>query len=453
MANTENRLFGRRIDKKEIFYGGFAVGETSGKNLLVADTTRNCCSIGGALSRGLGLQAYTVNGLPLRLLRDERVQLFALWDSDDENKKRERIGYVDENKQAYIYDKDTGAFASIGAFPSEVTFVQAIDKDERFQTIATCDIGALRWYNGRFIIAGGPTLQAVACFCAGRVFSVSQDFQLTYSAPFEPTNWEASADNGGRITLRHDVGKIVGLAELKHRLCVLYEYGISVLDLGGSSREFVRRDMEYNGGRALKGTLCVANVQGERAFFLAEDGIYAFDGGKVEKICKNIPVRAMGEYSCQSGVKNGKYYVTFVGENGAWKTVCVDLESGLGYETFVMQGLFALNGRLLCSRQTGVYQAVEDGNLPTGEEAVFSLSHLDFSVSGNKTVAALRFTGEGTFQLRLSNGKKTVERIIRFQNGFARVPIGLRARDFSLTIKLANGGIIRTMTAELQRLT
>ncbi len=446
------KIFGKTIRKKEIFYDGFGVGEGTGKNVLLANVSANCHFERGKLSYGIGGKPYEVDGAAISLPGAVQGRFFIAWDTDANGKKRERIGYITEQNNGFIYLKDTNVFSGIGTLSGGAAVVSAIDKDGTNKVIFVCGIGIYRLEERKLVLCDETPCQPIACFCTGRVFAVTEDFRLMYSAPFAPTDYTANVDDSGVIALRHDAGKIVGLTTLKNCLCVLYEYGISMIETGGTARSFVRRDVAYGGGRIFGETVCVASVGGEKACFLAEDGIYRFDGARVEKICRNIPIRAVVDASCGSAVCEGRYYVTFTGEDYLKKTVCVDLESGLGEETFLMYGLYSVNGKAVCRHRTNLYVLTESGELPSGVEAVFQVSKTNFSVTGNKTLAALRFTGEGSFELQVSSGKTSKTQTVVFEGGFARVPISLRGHRFSLTVKPLKGTKISNMTAELQML-
>ena len=446
------KLFGKTVRKKEVFYDGFAVGEIQDENVLSGDFSVNCHFENNKLVYGTGVKPYEVDGVAVQLPGAVQGNFFIVWDSDANGNKRERIGYITEQNNAFIHLKDSNAFSNIGALNSGAAAVSAIDKDGKNTAIFVCELGICRLEERKLVLCDETPCQPIACFCGGRVFAVTKDFRLMYSAPFAPTDYTANVDDSGAIILRHDAGKIVGLTALKNRLCVLYEYGISMIDLDGTARSFVRKDVEYSGGRIFGETVCVANVSGEKAYFLAAEGIYLFDGIRVEKICKNLAVYAIVNTPCGRAVCEGKYYVTFTDENYLQKTVCVDLESGLGEETFPMYGLYSVNGKAVCRYRTNLYVLSNRGELPSGIEAVFQALKTNFSVSGSKTLTALRFVGEGSFELQVSIGKKSKTQTVVFQDGFARVPIGLRGYRFSLTVKPLKGTEIRNMTAELQML-
>lgn len=442
----------KKLRKKEVFFDGFAVGEGAKKDELVACSSKNCVIVDGKLMRGVGVAQYVQNGAAPLLPTDMLVKMFLAWDMDAQGKRRERIGYITASNKAYVYLSETGAFSNIGTLSGGGAVVSALEKNGVYRTIFVCGTGIYRLEEKKLVSCSSIPCQAVACFGWGRVFTVSNDFYLVYSAPFAPTDYTENIDDSGKIALRHDCGKIVGLSMLRNRLCVLYEYGVSMLEIGGSARSFIRKDIEYSGGKIFGDTLCVANVQGEYAYFLAEDGIYRFDGIKMEKICKNLAIRAKENQPFGGAVFEGKYYVTFTNDEGAWKTVCVELESEWGYETFVMHGLTALSGKAICRYGTSILVLKNTGYIPSGEEIAFSVSKNNFSATGSKTLTALRFLGKGSFQLQVSAGKKTKQQTVAIQDGCARVPLNMRGISFSLRITPMIRTEIYNMTAEMQML-
>lgn len=445
------KLFGKKIQKKEVFYGSFAIGVSDKKDAFVAQSARNCDCGDGTLARNFGMYPYTLNNINYKVSAGLVGNIFVTWDSDSAGNKRERIGYVTYQNAAFIFSQETATFSNIGVLAGGGSLTSAIDKDGKYQTIFVSSTGVYRLDERRLIQCAPTVCNSVACFCNGRVFT-ADDCRLVYSAPFAPTDYTENVDDSGAIFMRHDCGKIVGLATLKNRLCILYEYGVSMMEIGGSARSFVRKDVAYNGAKIFGETLCVANVGGEKAYFLAEDGIYRFDGANVEKVCKNIPIRAETKYPFGRAVVENKYLVTFMANTKTWRTICVDLESGLGSETFLMSCLPAYGEKAVFRNGSGLFVPVKNGALPTGEKASFFVPKTDFSMPCSKTLTGLRFTGEGNFEITVSNGEISHTQNCYFEGGVAKITLALRSKEFSVTIRPAAATVIRTMTAELQTL-
>ncbi len=440
----------KKVRRKEVFFDGFSVGDSGKAGSLIASSSKNCVANGGALKRSVGTQLHRIDGTAVLVSETINAEMFLTWDTDENGNKRERIGYISEANEPCIFTGKWDTFMPMTTVRGEGAIVPAMEKDGKCKTIFVGATGV--WYlsEDNLVKCADIACQAAGCFGMGRVFSATNDYYLVYSAPFEPTNFEESVEDGGKIALRHDFGKIVAMTMLKNRLCVLYENGISMLEVGGGARSFVRKDVEYSGGKILGKTLCVGNVLGEKAYFMAEDGVYAFDGTKLEKICKNLPIRAQEAKGEGSAVIEGAYYVTFKDLDGAWKTYGVDLESGLGYETFYMRSLAHARGRSMCRHLLGVHLLSGVVDLPYGEEACFTLAKTNFSVAGEKTLIALRFSGKGEFDVEISSGKKSKAQTLAFADGYARMPLALRGRTFSLTIKPKFGAEIYNATAEMQ---
>ncbi len=447
---AKRRLFGRKITYKQVVYDRFSLVEKGGA--LRARSVYNCDCTDGVLSQGIGAEAYTLNGGNVVLPDGLDAQFFTSIKRGDDGEKREILGYVTRSNRAYVYDETTGAFVNIGTLNGGGTCVTATDKDGAYVTLFICGVGVYRLEGNRLLQCVSLPCERAACVCAGRVFTAYDDFWLAYSSPLAPTDFAVDVHDGGRIALRHDCGKIVGLTALKNRLCVLFEYGISMIELSGSARAFVRNDIVYDGGKIFGESVQVANCGGESAYFIATDGIYRFDGVKVEKVCKNLPVQAVERYACGSAVVAGKYLVTYINAQNRWQTVAVDLESGNGYKTFLMKGLCTGEGKGIFSYQNTLYRVAPFGELPREEEATFTMEDTDFSMRGNKTWKGVYLQGEGSIALRVTANGKTKEQTVVMQEGSGYARLDMRGVRFAITLVLQTGATLRSMTAEVQGL-
>ena len=251
--------------------------------------------------------------------------------------------------------------------------------------------------------------------------------------------------------MRDDCGKIVGLVPLKNKLCVLFEYGISMIEVSGGARSFVRKDVCYGEDKILLGSACVGNVDGERAYFLTRSGVCRFDGVKVEKTGENLTVES-AEEDCTCAFAFGQYFVAYtLFRSNKKRTIAIDAESGKGYETATVNGLFGNNTTAIGVCGNTVYTLAKDGVLPSGQEAVFAVQ-TDFGVQGVKTVRKMRFAGEGTFTITLANGQKSWRREIQFVDGRAEVRLAMRGENFALSIQPKGGCEISELRVSIQTL-
>ena len=448
-VNYGKKLFGKRVRTIQRSYDKFFVGKGKReKNVLFSAIAKGCDCAGGVLKRGVGVVPFLINGSPLNI-SDSSARLFLATEQVD-GERVERFGYIAKNGFAYLYDDATGVFENIGVLSNGVG-VGATDKDGAHVPIFVCDYGIYRLNQGTLSYVSDIPCQAVACFCAGRVFAVSEDFSLIYSAPYEPKDFSESVDGGGRIFLRDDCGKIAGLVPMKNKLCVLFEHGITMLDVSGGARSFVRKDVVYGGDKIFLGTACAGNADGEKVFFLTRLGVCCFDGVKVEKTGENLSMEIAEDSVCSCAFAFGKYFVAYTDKENVKRTIAIDAESGIGYEHIAFNGLFGNNTTAIGVCGTTVYQLAYGGELPTGQEGVF-VAETDFDVRGIKTIRKLRFVGEGSFEIAISNGRNSLEKSLELANGSAEMRVDLRGERFSLSIRPSANCEIRELSATIQTL-
>ncbi len=438
---------------QEIVYDGFTLG-TKKAGALVAQSAKNCACKDGVLSQTMGMQSYSLNGQSLLISPTLDAQFFSTLERDANGVKKERVGAIAYAETAYLYNENTSKFVSIGTLYGGGGCVTALDEDGGYVTMVSCDLGMHQLRDGGLYLSSRMKAQRAICVCGGRVFVAVDGFWLAYSAPYQPNDFTESANDGGKIALRSDCGKIVGLTAFKNKLCVLYEYGISTLETAGSARSFVRKDFAYGGGKILGESLCVGNYGGERAYFLAENGVYRFDGAKVDRICKNFTFSLLSntQYYCGAAIMEDTYFITYMNAQREWKTVAVDLESGEGCEVYTMRGLFRGEGCVGFQLYNTMQKIAPRGGLPIGELSVFTAAATDFSIRGSKTLQSLRFCGEGSVIVEVTCDGRLTAKTVNLTNGEGTLSLCLRGKTFGLTLKPLYGTKIRSMTAKIQSL-
>ncbi len=440
-----------KMRTKEFVYDGFTLG-TKKSGAIAARYARNCRCVNGVLTQAMGMTTYPLNGAAVYITPSLDAQFFSAVEVTSGGVKKERLGAISYLETAYLYNESTAKFSSIGTLYGGGSCVTALDQDGNYVNVVSCDLGMHQLRDGGLYLLASMKAQRATCVCGGRVFVAVDGFWLAYSAPYAPTDFSESVHDGGKIAMRSDCGKIVGLARLKHKLCVLYEYGISTLELAGTARSFVRKDFAYGGGKIFGESLCVGNCGGERAYFLAKDGVYAFDGGRVERICQNLVLSPLDSstYYCGRAIVENTYFLTYMDADGQWRTVAVDLESGEGCETYTMRGLFAGESYAGFQMNNALQRIANGSGLPIGEEGVFTAEDTDFSMRGNKTLQTLRLRGEGSVVVQVVCGKKTKTQSVTMEEGEGVMTVQLRGERFTLTLKPQYGSKIRGLTAIVQ---
>lgn len=138
--------------------------------------------------------------------------------------------------------------------------------------------------------------------------------QVWFSDDFDPANWNVSLTEAGYINFCDDLGQALKVVSFAGYLFVFREYGIMRLTAYGDQSDFVLKKMFTDTGRIYKDTIALC---GDSIIFLAEDGLYAFNGYDAVKIGKELPQLFNKNGAC-AGYLDGEYFLACAikGDNG-----------------------------------------------------------------------------------------------------------------------------------------
>lgn len=129
-----------------------------------------------------------------------------------------------------------------------------------------------------------------------------------FSDDLDPTNWDASLSGGGFIQMLDERGSLNRVISYLNYVYVFRDYGISRITAFGAQTEFSVSNLFVSSGKIYSGSVCLC---GDAVIFLAEDGLYMFDGLSANKLLPNLDgLFESGEHSC-SFWSAGKYYLAF----------------------------------------------------------------------------------------------------------------------------------------------
>lgn len=426
------------------------VGDLSAEKRFVGNYVKNCRLKQGALCRGVGLAPLTVGETEVpSIVGVTAAKFFSLPVLQDDGTYVEKLGIVDTNGILYYYEDGATSFVADRLFGAGVQPIVAMDKTGKTYPLFAGNGGL--WYatdeNVSAVIDGG--VAPIACVFKDRVLCVIEPFTVAYSAALAPTDFADSIDDSGKISFPSEKGKIVGLLPFQECVYIFYEYGVSKWTLAGRAREFTMEKVEYNGGRIVQGSMGVCALKGEKAFFLAEDGLYSFDGKTAKRICESLCVKPKkGIQVCNHAASLGYFFLGFETETGAKTGFVVDVEREEGYYTFPLEGLSTCRGKAVCLSEKKVRSIENDGDYPSGFISRFDTIGARFG-TGVKTLKTLVFTGEGAVSVTVRCGYKTVRKRIEFQNGRASMRVWLRGETFDFVIALEKGSVVRRLDVEL----
>ena len=122
--------------------------------------------------------------------------------------------------------------------------------------------------------------------------------RLWFSDDFDPTNWDVNAQDAGFVEFADECGNLVKIISFLGYLYIFRDYGIFRLTAFGDQSAFVLKKVFTDTGRIYKKSIVLC---GDKIIFLADEGLFAFDGYEVVRIAKEFPAifdkdEAVGAY-------------------------------------------------------------------------------------------------------------------------------------------------------------
>lgn len=128
--------------------------------------------------------------------------------------------------------------------------------------------------------------------------------QVWFSDDMNPENWIVSGVGAGYITFADECGEVLSVVSFLGYLYVFREHGIFRLTAYGDQSEFSLKKVFIDTGMIYKHTISAC---GDKIIFLAEDGLFAFDGYDVTRLSMLPEI-----HTCDTAVgayHNGRYYL------------------------------------------------------------------------------------------------------------------------------------------------
>lgn len=127
-----------------------------------------------------------------------------------------------------------------------------------------------------------------------------------FSDDLDPTNWNPDLDEGGFIELEGERGRLLKAVAFGGYVYVFREFGISRLYAMGAQSDFSVTHLFVSSGKIYADTVAEC---GDRMVFLAEDGLYSFDGLTATRIARNLDGLIKPSPAAAACYFAGKYYL------------------------------------------------------------------------------------------------------------------------------------------------
>ena len=164
--------------------------------------------------------------------------------------------------------------------------------------------------NNPYQVESVPKFSSI-CYHNNRLFAIEKDNSnlVRFSSKLNPLDWTTSLleTGGGSIELNDYKGKLRNLISLADNLYIFRDFGISRVNTYTFKAKYNAVNIYSSSCKIYCSTACVC---GSRVYFLAEDGLYSFDGINVYKSSIKIMSLLDGDQSnANTCYHNGNLFI------------------------------------------------------------------------------------------------------------------------------------------------
>ncbi len=220
------------------------------------------------------------------------------------------IAHLEDNK-LYFVDAQQGTLSAVSQDQFDTYFQSFLFTFEEGEGLVLTD-------GSKCIVLVNNAMQQIAApsFCIGEVHSrrlfvaSGKDDVLHFCAPANATDWTTDGFGAGNITLANGKGNIVALSSYKNYLYIFCQRGVTKAEIHGNASEFELTECNVNCGTIHGNTV---KACGEKIVFVADNGLYSFDGTKAVQLLSGISnlFDKQSFSSCVAQYHNGKYILAF----------------------------------------------------------------------------------------------------------------------------------------------
>ncbi len=319
MIYYKNSISVPNVIKKRVTVSDFSDGLGSGKdgglkNLSNAKYIFNFDVSSGALSAGVGLKEYKINGKPFALEDGVfPIKLYYYKRYDYANfKDDDRVLCYASNGFIYclkLFVENSCFTKTQIQFNSIPTAIEYKYNDENVLLMSSQE-DELYVFNGDDVVKvdDAPKISSM-CVHNERIFATEGNgsTSLWFSDDFNPLNWYISLDEAGFIDFQDERGALLKVISFLDYVYVFREFGISRLSAFGLQEDFSVSNLHFKVGKIYGDSVTDC---GEHVYFVSTDGIYRFNGVDAVKIleCYDEFLIGVDNSDCQGVYDNQKLY-------------------------------------------------------------------------------------------------------------------------------------------------
>lgn len=303
--------------KRKITVNDFSRGTGDGsdeelKKFSEAEYVFNFDVSGGTLASGDGFKKFTRGGsfpdgvIPKKLFYYRRK-------NSPDGKNDDRLGAYCSDKKVYFLklSAENPAFTALEGItfdkaPSAVCYNY---NDEDVILLSTAEDGLYLINDSAVLkIEDAPEVTS-ACIHSERLFVTDKSDRTAvwFSDDFNPANWYVSLEEAGFIKMRDDRGDVLKVISFAGYVFAFRSYGISRITAYGKQENFTVDNVYFNPGLIYGSSVTDC---GDRIIFLAESGLYEFDGFDAKKILDGYDdMLSCASTDSTGAFFNGKFYL------------------------------------------------------------------------------------------------------------------------------------------------
>lgn len=299
---------------------------------------------------------------------------------------------------------------------------------------------ALLMGNGEVKTMDNALKLADMCEHFGKVFAVEMDKPNTiwFCKSFDPTNWNASLEEGGYITIDGTLGKVNRVLSFQNYVFIFSDYGIYRLTAYFDQTEFSVKKLYSTTARIYEETVVMA---GGYIVYTAEDGVYKFNGYDSVRINNDINKKLVNANNIKSAFCKNEYYIYYETQLGE-KTIIrlnlytneINISSGLNIVGLTVISTRKQNNVLTLDPIRNRFLAFEDDDyvddlvLPSHWKSC----EITFNNLNDKLIREVEYNSNCDFKLKIiADGK---ESIYNLKSKYKQKTIRVKGKKFTFEI-------------------
>ncbi|MBQ7323970.1 MAG: hypothetical protein IJW96_05340 [Clostridia bacterium] len=424
--------------------------QEGGRYVLKPKMALNCdCHGGGLRTAPKWNVLQKSNGTPIESLPQnvQRLGVIKMYNAQT-GTYTERFCALDKAGAFYTQESIDAGFDKIGLGFNNAGMVRFAGTDSRYCLALILKNSCIFWKeNDTYDMVAITDLTYFGCFFKHRMFVGKNPSKIAFSDAENVLDFTQSIEDGSEISFPNVGGKIVAICPFEEYLYLFFEHGILRLDVGGEAKEFVAKELAYEGGRIF-GNLVQKGEQG--IYFMATDGVYCLRGNDVTKCLADFVERPLEENTTAHAASfHGKILFCYWTETGC-KTLAVYED---GKDGFYMDALPVLTaeegGRCLFTDENRHICQLDEGGA-YGTQGDFFNAETDWDITGRKRLSKLRFEGVGNFVVTIRTSGRVCVRRVSLDGGWAELNLSESGEIFSFDFQLEPGTRIDSMKADLK---